>query len=138
MRAQVFYEVIQNGDIGKFFDHLNGDDDDDDDDDDQDEHWTEAQEEAYLYEKCYELYTAEAFAYSKLSTLQGRCVPNFIAPVSFRLQKPSIADHKLQKYTEIHCILISFCDDFKLDELAHHAVEESWQSNCDDACQGYR
>ncbi|KAH8742812.1 hypothetical protein BGZ57DRAFT_982484 [Hyaloscypha finlandica] len=111
--------------LGRRILYLNDDDGEDDDD------WTDAQEETFLYDKCCDLYDAEAMVYNTLCSLQGTSLPEILGTVS--LQTYITDDPEAQKYLEIRGVLLEDCDRFSLDKLADNAPTGCWRRICDDA-----
>ena len=108
--------------------------------DESQEDWPTAKIETFLYAKCLEMYRAEAAAYWRLSPLEGREVPEFLAQVS--LQTPtSPVQYKPPPTTHFFTvmgILLEFIDGYKLSNVATHAAREDWDMICWEAVRVVR
>lgn len=98
----------------------NGDDeDDDDDDDDEDEDEDDPKEhEAVIYYKTQKYYNNEVRAYTKLESLQGKCIPRFLG---------SVIDNSPQRpadlpavYFQVKGILLEYIPSFTLSDMISH------------------
>lgn len=111
-RERLYRQFVESGEADKFILYLNSDEEGNVD-------WTDAKEEACLYDDCCDLYDAESMAYRTLCSVQGTSIPKLLGTVS--LQTYITNDPEAQKYFEISGVLLEDCDRFSLDKLADNA-----------------
>jgi hypothetical protein len=131
-RESKYHEFIRSGDADKYINYLNNDNESSDDSGEDENTWTPGQEEAFLQDKCHDLYNSELAAYHALSFLQGHCVPKLLATVT-HYPLPATSDPLIAKHTAIHGLLLSYIPGFTLDQLPQHVPRALWQRICDDA-----
>ncbi len=98
------------------------------------EKWSNAQNEAYLYNYMQKLYDTETEVYRRLKDMQGKDVPRLIARVKLPGCTPSpIGSNANCKYIDCPGILLDLIEGFPLTDLATHAPREIWQNVCEEA-----
>jgi hypothetical protein len=128
-----YHSFIRSGGAEKYINYLNNDDESSGESAEEDKPWTVGQDEAFLQDKCHDLYKTELAAYRALIPLQGVCIPKLLATVMLQLFPE--ADPEIQKYTAIYGLLLSYIPGFTLDQLPHHVPRNQWQGVCDAAVQ---
>lgn len=129
-REANYHDFIRSGDAQKFVNYLNHDDQSSVESF-KELPWTTGQEEAFLQDKCHDLYKTELAAYHALSPLQGICIPKLLGGVVF--QPFPDADPEIQDHTAVRGLLLSYIPGFRLDQLARHVPRNQWQGVCDAA-----
>jgi serine/threonine protein kinase len=103
--------------------------------------WGIAENEAYLYNECTEMFKAEIAVYNKLQGYQGTRIPRLFGPVTLSIGSPQVekgidtttSDTELLK---VNGILIELISGFTLAELNEaNSPRTSWQTIVDQAIQ---
>ena len=117
---------MESGDAAKFISKL-------DDDDDDSDNWNTAQDEAFLFDYCRDLYKSETAVYDALKDRQGKCIHRLLQKVLLDPNVSVPASNPLASYFEVPGVLLERIEGFSLEHIHLHVPMEFWQDICDKA-----
>lgn len=135
-REQTYVQGARDGAVDDFLGKFHADD--------AEEDWDDVEDEAFLDDELFKLFTAEVATYDALREQQGKTVPELLAAVNLDLDpgpdtttnvklKPQTPDSLDFHPFQVKGILLQYIDGHTLRDVPKHYPRSTWQEIADEA-----